>query len=477
MTTPRDPDRLIRAYLAEGQTELPDRAYNAVRNDIDGTRQRVVLVPWRTPRMNAYARLAMGAAAVVVVAVVGISLLPSLRGVGAVLTSSSPSSTPAPVPTAESPLPSEIPSGSYAIPWEHGVVHLTLPDGWTSGDDGTAITKGPVGEIALNNPTLAVHAVRRVITDTCPGGPGPTDDRLFQDVGPTVADLTTALMNQAGPTQRSGPEDVTVGGFPAKKFTMVLVNGACGGPEGRWLWENATGSHFGILAGGTATIYVVDVGGDRLVITSHERGASPEGIAQLDAIIASIEVEPLPDGLPVGAHSLTVSGVPFSITVPASGWGPLGDTTMTKALTGPDGGEAIVQWTLFPETVYGDPCGAVNSHLVGPSAADLAAAVSTAPGIELVSGPADVTVGGRAGQHVVVTIQPPVECDPGYFYPGRDVSKDPLWRYAWLGDTVNVWIVDVDGRRLFVSGETHGQPPSPTLEQEIQEIVDSVSFE
>ena len=32
MTAPRDPDRLIRAFLDEGPTELPDRAYDAVRS-------------------------------------------------------------------------------------------------------------------------------------------------------------------------------------------------------------------------------------------------------------------------------------------------------------------------------------------------------------------------------------------------------------------------------------------------------------
>jgi hypothetical protein len=75
MTASRDPERLIRAFLDEGLTELPDRVYDAVRFDIDRTRQRVVIVPWRTPRMSNSVRLAIGLAAVVVVAVAGIALL------------------------------------------------------------------------------------------------------------------------------------------------------------------------------------------------------------------------------------------------------------------------------------------------------------------------------------------------------------------------------------------------------------------
>ncbi len=79
MTRPPDTERLIRAYLDEGLNELPDRVYEVVRSDIDRTRQRVVIGPWRTPDMNTFAKLAMAAAAVVVVAIVGYNLLPGSR--------------------------------------------------------------------------------------------------------------------------------------------------------------------------------------------------------------------------------------------------------------------------------------------------------------------------------------------------------------------------------------------------------------
>ena len=47
MTTPRDPDRLIRAYLSEGPERAARSGYDTVRGDIDRTRQRVVVGPWR----------------------------------------------------------------------------------------------------------------------------------------------------------------------------------------------------------------------------------------------------------------------------------------------------------------------------------------------------------------------------------------------------------------------------------------------
>ena len=64
MTSMHDPDRLIRAFLDEGQTELPARTYDAVRDHIERTRQRVVIGPWREPDMSNIARIAVAAAAV-----------------------------------------------------------------------------------------------------------------------------------------------------------------------------------------------------------------------------------------------------------------------------------------------------------------------------------------------------------------------------------------------------------------------------
>jgi hypothetical protein len=67
MTAPRNPDDLIRAFLGEGETDLPDRAFDAVRADIHQTRQRVVIGPWREPDMSTFARVAIAAIAVLTV--------------------------------------------------------------------------------------------------------------------------------------------------------------------------------------------------------------------------------------------------------------------------------------------------------------------------------------------------------------------------------------------------------------------------
>ena len=113
---------------------------------------------------------------------------------------------------------------------------------------------------------------------------------------------------------------------------------------------------------------------------------------------------------------------------------------------------------------------------VGSSAAALALAVSTAPGTELVTGPSNVTVGGRPAKHVALAVRENVGCDPGFFYTWRDFNGGALWPTTEVGSTIRVWIVDADGTRLFIEAETTKQADRD-LEQEVQQIVGSISFE
>jgi hypothetical protein len=162
-----------------------------------------------------------------------------------------------------------------------------------------------------------------------------------------------------------------------------------------------------------------------------------------------------------------------TISTDKSAGGPI---SFNQSVVGPQGAEAIIFWTSFPKGDYADPCARVLSPPVGSSAADLAAAVSTAPGTELVTGPSNVTVGGRPAKHVALTVREKVGCDPGFFYSWRDVNGGALWPTTGVGDTIRVWIVDVDGTRLFIEAETTKQAVGG-LEQEVQQIVESISFE
>jgi hypothetical protein len=195
-------------------------------------------------------------------------------------------------------------------------------------------------------------------------------------------------------------------------------------------------------------------------------------------------------GLVSDSHSVrqtvTEQGVRFSFKVPTNGWerfrsistnkSPAGPISLNKSILGPQGAEAIIYWASFPDGDYADPCARLLGRSVGPSVADLAAAVSTSPGTRLVNGPSDVTLGGHRAKQVVLTVRKSVGCDPGFFYTWKDVFAGALWPTTAAGDTIRVWIVAVGGTRLFIEAATTEQANS-RLKKEIQQIVESIRFD
>jgi hypothetical protein len=180
-----------------------------------------------------------------------------------------------------------------------------------------------------------------------------------------------------------------------------------------------------------------------------------------------------------GRFSLDVDGVAFSFRVPppgATGWEPFGTISINKSIVGPQGAEAIIFWTTYPDGDNADLCTDVLSPSVGPGVADLADAVSTAPGTELVAGPSEVTVGGRPAKHVVLTIREDAGCDPGYFFSWQDMWWGAFWPQTDVGVTVRVWIIDVGGTLLFIEAETN-EDATTALVQEIEQIVGSIRFD
>jgi hypothetical protein len=208
-----------------------------------------------------------------------------------------------------------------------------------------------------------------------------------------------------------------------------------------------------------------------------------------------------------GRVARTVAGVRFSFRVPRFGgdhaWtnGPIermgphafGDRHFLISRDSKVGGqaaEAVIFWTAFPAGGQAAPCMRLPGT-VGPSSADLVAAIAQAPGTTVVDGPRRVTVGGRPAQHVAVIVRRPGYCS-GYFFDWRDQHWGPFWPGTYAGDKISVWVVDVDGRRIVIEAEvkqpeSRGRPSGlnerPTradvrrFEAEIAQIIGSIRFE
>lgn len=170
-----------------------------------------------------------------------------------------------------------------------------------------------------------------------------------------------------------------------------------------------------------------------------------------------------------------VGGVPFSFRVPAGGWEEFSKISVNKSIVGPQGAEAIVFWTSFPHDDITDRCADMLSQADGRSASDLAAAVASAPGTELMRGPRAATVGRLPAKHVVVTVREDVGCDPGFFFSWDDVAGGAFWPDTPTGSTIRMWIVDVSGT-LVVIGAASTVEANAELAREIQQIVRSVRF-
>lgn len=212
---------------------------------------------------------------------------------------------------------------------------------------------------------------------------------------------------------------------------------------------------------------------------SPSASVEPEPSSQVGALPNTGRLDP-------GRYSIGLDGIAFSIELAANDWnssqGALpGGGNLVKGVRGlgqPDSAWMLI-WSI--DGVYTDPCGNVAGPVLSPSAADLGAAVAALPGTEVVTAPTDVTVGGRAAKHVAIRIPENIPCAPTSFnlwYADATCDgSNPCGRWVTaIGETNRIWIVEVDGKHIWIEVETYAGA-TPALEQEIQAIIDSVQFE
>jgi hypothetical protein len=308
MSTDRDVNRIVRSWLEEGRTALPDRVLDTVLDQLPATPQRRAGWPARRfASMNSTARLLSAAAAIGAVVVIAALALPRFSGPG-----SGPSHAPATPSTSVSPSiavgsPGPLSAGTYSI-----------------GPFGAAGNPQVIFTVSRGYELIENWAVIPLTGFSAPAGGGVgflKPDRLFSDpchwdsnhdgipgtgdvtVGPSITDLATALSRQTA-YQVSAVSDVDVDGHAAKRlditFPQALDLYACDkvateppGAEGAYLlWGTADPQETKLTGQGPTNrwhVWIIDLSGRRVVMVLQDYVGTPSTRrAELQAIADSV---------------------------------------------------------------------------------------------------------------------------------------------------------------------------------------------
>jgi len=290
MTARRDLDQELTTFLREGPTELPDESLDAVRDRTEQTRQRVIVGPWRLPEMNKILTVGLGAAAVVVVLLVGSQFFGSPSGgVGS-------ESTPTPEASIAEPSPSPeglLPEGPFLWsdpateepPFDGGpLITVTIPSaGWINPPDLTAALLK--GDETNNLPEAAMLVMPTLAGINVYGDPCRYESTTPDSPATTADEVAAALAAQAS-RDASAPVDVTVGGYAGKSITLHVPDDAVfedceGGEFASFGIEGESGPdryHQG--PGQVDELWIVDVDGVIVIIDAMSRPDSPAALVE-----------------------------------------------------------------------------------------------------------------------------------------------------------------------------------------------------
>lgn len=306
MTATRDLDRQLSAFLEEGPAELPDASFDAVRDRIEGTRQRAYVGPWRVPTVNKLVPIGLGAAAVVAVLVLASRFIaPPTANVGGPATSPSPSPQASASATAAPSATQGLPEGSHTIVDTGAIaggpkITVAIPaSGWTGVPDFGGLSKGPDDDPPRSAMLLwswPAGTKFYVYGDPCKWKSTAPDDPAT-----TVDEIVAALAAQAS-RDASDPVDVTVGGYAGKQITLHVPNDAPTRAEAFKDCDESTFASYGNDPampnrfhqgpGQVDEFWIVDVGGSIVIIDAMYRPDTPAAVIdEMRAIAESATFE------------------------------------------------------------------------------------------------------------------------------------------------------------------------------------------
>ena len=291
MNSPSDLSRSVRSWLHEDEHESADRVLETVLGLVETTPQRRSWWPaWRLD-MNTYTRLALTAAAVAVIAVVGYNLLPRIGSFGVQATpppSLTPSASPASRPMLEQASPAAcgptggaldcLAPGTYRLTgnfWPREIT-LDVPAGWfewlpyTDRDAYDALLVG-AGTNGGSGWGVVFSVVDGVAKDPC----DPAKGRYGRAEIATVDELVAAMGRWPG-FAAAAPVPVIVGGYSGQLVKLTSTRTVTDCPNGS-VWTIPQGETVDaypmVGAAGkarTGTYRIVAVNGTLLVIMTTE---------------------------------------------------------------------------------------------------------------------------------------------------------------------------------------------------------------
>jgi hypothetical protein len=314
MSAEPDVTRIVRSWLRTDEHESADRVLEHVLVLLDATPQR--RTPWSARRiadMNSYAKLLVAAAAVAVVAVVGINLMPAGGSVGG---GAGRTPTPAPTPT-RSPSPSPTPAPTpVAFDWPRSTdLQVGTRYAWVVNGVPLSLAVPAAGWSTIGEPE---STMTRTVDATADGGNAGswfliwdvdnvnsvpcTTTALATMPGPAAADLATAVASIPDTTVASGPSDVTVGGRPAKHLVLTLPDtlGCASTAFNLWYGNRAPACpgdpgpcwRYASEPGQTIAIWIVDAVGGRVFIEAETyKGTSSAVADEIQQVVDSIQFD------------------------------------------------------------------------------------------------------------------------------------------------------------------------------------------
>lgn len=280
MSTDRDTTRIVRSWLRTDENESADRILGTVLDRLDTTPQRRATSwpAWRVSSMNTAAKVALGTAAAVLIALIGFNYLAG-QNVG---TPGLDDPTISPSPTAEpQSLGASVagPGTFTTVPIDGQTTRFTffMPSGWTSDMPWL---------IASDGAALLFLEVTGLYSDPCLANAGATD----VSVGSTAEELAAALGAQSA-YDTTAPTDVVVDGFQGVRVSLQMPEdldySTCSN-DGYWIWDGPPVSG----EPNTWELWILDIDGSTAVLLGDVTTSSADDLDELDQIIESLDIEP-----------------------------------------------------------------------------------------------------------------------------------------------------------------------------------------